>query len=80
MLLPETPIKGALDVAERIRTAVAQTPLEGGNDRVGCTVSVGIACYPEDGRTLEAITARADRAMYNAKQAGRNRIERYGAE
>lgn len=79
VLLPETPIKGALDVAERIRAAVAETPLEAGGERVGCTVSIGLACFPEDGRTLEAITSRADRAMYDAKLAGRNRVERYRA-
>ena len=80
VLLPETPVKGALDVAERIRAAVAETALEAGSARVDCSVSIGLACFPDDGRTLEAITARADRAMYDAKLAGRNRVERYRAQ
>ncbi len=77
VLLPETPLKGGLDVAERIRTAVSETVFEVGPARVKNTVSIGIACYPEHGRTLDAITARADQAMYDAKKLGRNRVERY---
>lgn len=77
VLLPETPMKGGLDVAERIRTAVSDTVFEVGPARVKNTVSVGIACYPEHGRTLDAITARADQAMYEAKKLGRNRVASY---
>jgi diguanylate cyclase (GGDEF)-like protein len=44
---------------------------------VACSVSIGIACFPEDGRSLDALAARADRALYNAKKAGRNRVARY---
>jgi diguanylate cyclase (GGDEF)-like protein len=79
VLLPETPAKGALDVAERVRAAVAELPVEAGGERLTCSVSIGVACYPEDGRNMDAITARADRAMYQAKQKGRNRVERFQA-
>lgn len=74
VLLPETPAKGALEVADRIREAVAGIPLELDGKRVGCTVSIGVAAHPADGSTLDAVAARADRAMYQAKQAGRNRV------
>jgi len=77
VLLPETPPKGALDVAERIRAAIGARPLAINGQQVACTVSIGIACYPEDGRTLDALAARADRALYQAKQEGRNRVVRY---
>ena len=77
VLLPETPPKGALDVAERIRKAIALRPLAINGQTVAATVSIGIACYPEDGRTLDALAARADRALYQAKQEGRNRVVRY---
>ena len=77
VLLPETPPKGALDVAERIRNAIASRPLAINGQNVAATVSVGIACYPEDGRTLDALAARADRALYQAKQEGRNRVVRF---
>lgn len=77
VLLPETPPKGALDVAERIRNAIASRPLAVNGEHISATVSVGIACYPEDGRTLDALAARADRALYLAKQEGRNRVIRF---
>ena len=77
VLLPETPPKGAADVAERIRAAIASRPLAINGQNVAATVSIGIACYPEDGRTLDALAARADRALYQAKQEGRNRVVRF---
>jgi diguanylate cyclase (GGDEF)-like protein len=77
VLLPETPPKGAGDVAERIRAAIASRPLAINGQNVAATVSIGIACYPEDGRTLDALAARADRALYQAKQEGRNRVVRF---
>src|SRR5688572_13387130 len=77
VLLPETPPKGAMDVAERIRNAIASRPLAINGQNIQATVSVGIACYPEDGRSLDALATRADRALYQAKQEGRNRVVRY---
>jgi diguanylate cyclase (GGDEF)-like protein len=79
VLLPETPPKGALDVAERIRDTVASRPLAINGQNVKATVSVGIACFPDDGRSLDALAARADRALYQAKQEGRDRVVRYKA-
>jgi diguanylate cyclase (GGDEF)-like protein len=77
VLLPETPPKGALDVAERIRRTIAARPLAIDGVTIPVTVSVGIACYPEDGRTLDALAVRADRALYQAKSDGRNKALRY---
>jgi diguanylate cyclase (GGDEF)-like protein len=77
VLLPETPPKGALDVAERIRNTIAAAPLSLEGRTISCSVSVGVACYPEDGRSLDALAARADRALYQAKKKGRNCVVRY---
>lgn len=77
VLLPETPEKGAIEVAERIRDAVAGAPLDVEGRRVACSVSIGIASFPGDGQTLDALITRADRAMYQAKQLGRNRVEKF---
>ncbi len=49
ILLPDTPKKGALQVAEKVRQAVARARIGGGTDRRTLTVSVGVACYPGDG-------------------------------
>jgi diguanylate cyclase (GGDEF)-like protein len=77
VLLPETPAQGAMDVAERIRAAIGVRPLDIGGGQVITTVSIGLACFPDDGRTLDALAARADRALYQAKQEGRNKVVRY---
>ena len=77
VLLPETPPKGAVDVAERIRAAIGTRPIAINGHQVKSTVSIGLACFPEDGRTLDALAARADRALYQAKQEGRNKVVRY---
>lgn len=79
-LLPETPVEGALDVAERIRDAMAGKPLIVDSHSVESTVSIGVASFPIDGQTIDAILGRADRAMYKAKKAGRNRVVRFSGE
>jgi diguanylate cyclase (GGDEF)-like protein len=73
-LLPEADAITALDAAERIRTGVAHTSFDFGGQRVQCTVSVGIASFPADAATLDDLLAAADRALYRAKNEGRNRI------
>src|SRR3989449_953426 len=80
VLLPETPPRGALDVAERIRKAVAERPLDMDAGKIASSVSIGVACFPDDGRTLDALATRADRALYEAKQKGRNCVVRYRPE
>jgi len=77
VLLPETPPKGAVEVANRIRDAIASLPLDMGGNLVTCTVSIGVASHPADGNSLDAVVARADRAMYQAKQGGRNRVVQF---
>jgi diguanylate cyclase (GGDEF)-like protein len=77
VLLPETAPQGALEVAERIRGTICAAPLLIDEKRIASTVSIGVACFPEDGRNLDALAGRADRALYHAKQRGRNRVVRY---
>jgi diguanylate cyclase (GGDEF)-like protein len=79
VLLPDTPAKGAMEVAERIRTRIASMPLPVNGSSVSASVSIGIACYPEDGGTLDALAAHADGALYAAKQDGRNRSVKFRA-
>ena len=70
-ILPGADRMAAHEVAERLRRTVAE--LSSGTPRV--SISVGVSCYPEDGRTKDALVAVADRAMYLAKptRAGRRR-------
>jgi diguanylate cyclase (GGDEF)-like protein len=79
VLLPDTPAKGALEVAERIRKRIAGAPLEYHAKRLAASVSIGIASFPEDGATLDALASHADRALYAAKQDGRNRSVKFRA-
>lgn len=61
---------GGCALAERMRRAVA------GRGEIGATISVGVAHYPGDGGDGEALLRAADRALYAAKAAGRNRVRR----
>ena len=78
-LLPDTASDRAIEVAQRIIQAVADTPLEYEGKKIKTSVSIGLACYPEDGRSIDAVQGRADRAMYTAKEQGRNRAVKFAA-
>ena len=74
--LPEADPDCAGAIAERIRRSVEESPLRsptGGGWPIPVTVSIGIAVLAP-GETLDAFADRADRAMYEAKRAGRNRV------
>ena len=73
VLLPDTPPAAAFEVAERIRHAIAGTALDLFGQTVTATVSVGVACCPEDGNSIDVLLTHADRGLYAAKQQGRNR-------
>lgn len=83
--LPDTDLSDAVVTADRLRTAVAASPLaamcagvlddpELDPDTFHLTVSIGIAVSPSDGQTVDELLFRADRAMYAAKAAGRDRV------
>jgi len=71
LLLPETTLQEALAVAERIRRKVA-LPQDGLPE---VTVSIGVTTNRADEDDVDALLACADRALYRAKEQGRNRIE-----
>lgn len=80
IVLPETKINGTTVVAERIRTKLSETAHNFGASNVVVTASIGIAgvdSETEENVTLSpaALIERADRALYTAKRAGRNRVE-----
>jgi diguanylate cyclase (GGDEF)-like protein/PAS domain S-box-containing protein len=65
VMLPHTGRVGALEVADRIRRAVADVPEPAGGPTIG--ISVGVACHPEDGMAKDDLVSAADRALYLAK-------------
>jgi diguanylate cyclase (GGDEF)-like protein len=75
VILPNTVVADAVKIGEEVRQIVATQTEE----RLGIavTVSVGVASYPEDGVSLDSILEKADRALYHAKQTGRNRVCRH---
>jgi len=64
-------------VANRIRQSLGE-PLDCGGHRLVVTPSIGIALYPQDGTDIEDLLVKADMAMYQAKDQGRNGIAFYG--
>lgn len=74
VMLPATGPDGAGVLAERLRGALAAIEIPGADDLVRTTASIGIATLDEDDRDAEALMARADDAMYDAKRAGGDRV------
>jgi len=72
MILPETRIDGAIRLAERVRLAVAETHLDRLEERI--TLSIGVSEWHPDDRSSKTLIARADRALLEAKAAGRNHV------
>jgi diguanylate cyclase (GGDEF)-like protein len=74
ILLPETDRRTSIQVAERLRTTIAATPIRVFGREILATVSIGVATQDENTMDLETLIARADQAMYMAKHKGRNRV------
>jgi len=65
----------AFEVAERIRTTIESTPVAIGREkRMFITASFGVATYGIDANSFDALLAKADNALYDAKKTGKNRI------
>jgi diguanylate cyclase (GGDEF)-like protein len=75
VFLPECERAEAMAKAEAIRVAIAQTALSVGDVAIPpVTASIGLAMFPETGTTRAQLIQMADRALYRAKGAGRNRV------
>jgi diguanylate cyclase (GGDEF)-like protein len=75
VLLPETEPALAMKIADRVHREVFRIGTALAQGRVAVTISIGIASYPRNGQTLEQVIEQADRALYQAKMKGKNRIE-----
>ena len=80
VLLPYTPIDGALVIAERIRESIATTPIRLGGEPVFITVSIGVGSisptYMDFDEAFLEFSTNIDKALYRAKANGRNRVEK----
>jgi diguanylate cyclase (GGDEF)-like protein len=74
VVLPETGRDGAMAAAEKIRHLVREKPFGVGKEAVKLSISVGVATFPLDGAHPEELIRAADRALYEAKRAGRDRV------
>jgi diguanylate cyclase (GGDEF)-like protein len=71
VILPQCDRQNAIDVAERLRESIASSPMSTSEP---ITASIGVATYPSGAKNKEELIEMADRAMYLAKAAGRNRV------
>ena len=76
ILLPETSPEEALEIAERVRRAVAARTyeVETSSEPIRATISMGVAAFPRDGSDANELVHAADVAVYRAKLQGRNRV------
>ncbi len=74
MFLPDMPPDVAYQRAELLRTAIAAKRITSGVAVIQVTASFGVAAFPENGKTQDALIRAVDAAMYQAKETGRNRV------
>jgi diguanylate cyclase (GGDEF)-like protein len=72
ILLPQTDLAGAREVAERLRSLLHSQPVRLGDREIAVTASFGVATYPVTAPSRDALFPAADRALYEAKRGGRN--------
>lgn len=76
LVLPETAIEEAVQAAERLREAVSKLRFPGEYQEIHLTISLGVATFPHNKvKTVDDLIRESDRALYNAKEKGRNRVE-----
>ena len=79
IILSETDKDAATLAAGSIRQAVEYKPIRAYDEELKIRVSIGISTFPDDGQDIETLIDRADSALYQAKQAGRNKVCVYGS-
>ncbi|WP_030443038.1 diguanylate cyclase [Actinoplanes subtropicus] len=77
IFLPDTAADGAQILAERVRVALDERPIDTDAGPLAVTASIGLAPYEPTDTEPGTLLARADEALYQAKQGGRNRVASY---
>jgi diguanylate cyclase (GGDEF)-like protein len=78
VILPNTNKQGSVAVAEKIRSRLKKVTLKSDSREVPVTFSIGIATFPQSASGKELLVEKADRALYESKNHGKNRITHYG--
>ncbi|MBX3036456.1 MAG: diguanylate cyclase [Anaerolineales bacterium] len=74
LIMPDVSLETVLRRAELLRESISELQIQA-DTFAGVTISLGIAMYPQHGTTMEFLIRSADKALYQAKQNGRNRVE-----
>ena len=77
IVMPNISVQTACQRAEHLRTYLSSLNVQYGRFNLTTTLSIGIACYPSNGENRESVLRAADRALYGAKKAGRNKVITY---
>ncbi len=74
LVAPETKKEEGYNLAERLRKKIGSLTIDTPKGPISVSASFGVAAYPGDARDTRSLVAAADRALYRAKEAGRNRV------
>jgi len=74
VLLPETHPKEGIEICQRLRSEVEKGVFQGKKDPAYLTISLGVASFPDHGKTMDEMIKAADGSLYEAKESGRNRV------
>ncbi|GHU03536.1 hypothetical protein FACS1894205_0250 [Alphaproteobacteria bacterium] len=74
IVLPETPVAIAAEIAERIRKAIENAVVQTPDGEVKYTLSIGVSEFTKDAKSLSSAIETADKGLYEAKETGRNRV------
>ncbi|MBI4974749.1 MAG: GGDEF domain-containing protein [Candidatus Omnitrophica bacterium] len=78
LVLPNTGREDGRVVAERIRGRIEENIFKAYDERLKVTVSVGVSVYPDDSSEVKGLVEKADKALYAAKDSGKNIVSVYG--
>ncbi len=74
VILPSTTVRGGRYVAERTRKSIENSVFEKGRYNLKITVSIGVSTCPDNANTVKDLILTADKALYKAKEAGKNKV------
>ncbi len=77
VILPNTDKDGALAVAEKIRNNLYRSPLKSNDREIEISLSIGISTYPVSASDKDSLVAKADRALYESKNHGKNKVTHF---